>query len=373
MVDSQARDGQDPELTLLPVAVRATGRDGVAGGVGFFIASDLVSTCAHAVSDAPGPPCVALADVVARGQPRPSQPRVEGCGMGEDADEATPKPEVVNNQITDDAVVVGPVVQVGTFTGQIHYHYQGDRRPLDLLALRLWVDRIAADYRAMVEDTGDRTGAAHVRQLDLVRAGLADSGPENERSKDVVRRLIVAGICGYLACPGAPPDKPVPEHILLDLIVFSLWPVVTARKLPTGWQGELAQITSPRLAALVERARNKHKPSAEMFARTVADRSFSSAMATLFDDLADPRRGGALLTAMAIAGSLPAPPTGRWQGKKVAAWALVIAGGAALAEALKDRDSRAGRIIGEMVTNLPDPSDPFDPTDLVDLFEWLLG
>lgn len=63
MVDSQARDGQDPELTLLPVAVRATGRDGVAGGVGFFIASDLVSTCAHAVSDAPGPPCVALADV----------------------------------------------------------------------------------------------------------------------------------------------------------------------------------------------------------------------------------------------------------------------------------------------------------------------
>lgn len=293
--------------------------------------------------------------------------------MGGGADEATPKPEVVRNQITD-AVVFGPVVQAGTFTGQIHHHYRDDRGPLDLLALRLWVDRIASDYRAMVEHTGDRAGTAHIRQIDLVRAGLDDSGPGNERRKDAVRRLVVAGITGYLARPGTPPDEPVPEQILLDLIVFSLWPVVTARKLPPGWQGELAQITSPRLAALVERARAERKPTAETFARAVADKSFSSAMVTLFDDLADPRRGGALLTAMAIAGGLPAPPTGRREGKKVAAWALAIAGGAALAEALRDRDSRAARIVGEVVTNLPvDPSDSFDPIDPLDLVEWLLG
>lgn len=294
--------------------------------------------------------------------------------MGGGADEATPKPEVVRNQITDGTVVFGPVVQAGTFTGQIHHHYRDDRRPLDLLTLRLWVDRIAADYRAMVKETGDRAGAAHVRQIDLVRAGLDDSGPENERRKDVVRRLVVAGIVGYLARPGAPPDEPVPEQILLDLIVFSLWPVVTAKKLPPGWQGDLAQITSPRLAALVERARAERKPTAETFARAVANKSFSSAMVTFFDDLADPRRGGALLTAMAIAGGLPAPPTGRREGKKVAKWVLAIAGGAALAEALRDRDSRAARIIGEVVTNLPvDPSDPFNPIDPQDLFEWLIG
>jgi hypothetical protein len=293
--------------------------------------------------------------------------------MGGGADEATPKPEVVRNQI-DGTVVFGPVVQAGTFTGQIHHHYRDDRRPLDLLALRLWVDRIAADYRAMVEDTGDRAGATHVRHIDLVRAGLDDSGPENERRKDAVRRLIVAGIIGYLARPGTPPDEPVPEQILLDLIVFSLWPVVTAKKLPPGWQGELAQITSPRLAALVEQARAEGKPTAETFARAVAKKPFSPAMVTLFDDLADPRRGGALLTAMAIAGGLPAPPTGRREGKKVAAWALAIAGGAALAEALRDRDSRAARIIGEVVTNLPvDPSDSFNPIDPLDLVEWLLG
>jgi hypothetical protein len=293
--------------------------------------------------------------------------------MVDGADEATPKPEAVRNQITDGAVVIGPVVQVGSFTGQIHYH--GDaRQPLDLLALRLWVDRIAADYRAMVEHSGDRAGVARVRQIDLVRAGLDDSGSENERRKDVVRRLIVAGIICYLARPGAPPDKSVPEQILLDLIVFSLWPVVTAKKLPTGWQGELAQLTSPRLAALVERARQERTPAAEAFARAVANKSFSPAMVTLFDDLADPRRGGALLTAMAIAGGLPAPPTGRREGKKVAAWALAIAGGAALAAALRDRDSRAARIIGEVVTNLPvDPSDPFDPMDLLGLVDWLFG
>ncbi|MFI9586773.1 hypothetical protein ACIHCQ_34210 [Streptomyces sp. NPDC052236] len=294
--------------------------------------------------------------------------------MGDGVDEATPKPEVVRNQITDGTVVIGPVVQAGTFTGQIHYHHKDDRRPLDLLALRLWVDHIAAHYRGMVEHTGGRAGATYLRQIDLVRAGLDDSGPENERRKDAVRRLVVAGIIGYLARPGAPPDKPVPEQILLDLIVFSLWPVVTAKKLPPGWQGELAQITSPRLAALVERARDERKPAAEVFARAVANKSFSSAMVTLFDDLADPRRGGALLTAMAIAGGLRAPPTGRQEGKKLAAWALAIAGGAALAEALRDSDSRAARIIGEVVTSLPvDPSDPFDPMDLPDLVELLLA
>ncbi|MGC7102805.1 hypothetical protein ACPZ19_49755 [Amycolatopsis lurida] len=75
----------------------------------------------------------------------------------------------MRNQISGGAVVIGPVVQAGTFTGQIHHH--GDeRQPLGLLALWLWAERVATDYRAMVERTGDRTAAAHVRQVDLVRA-----------------------------------------------------------------------------------------------------------------------------------------------------------------------------------------------------------
>ncbi|RKT54346.1 hypothetical protein C8E97_2966 [Saccharothrix australiensis] len=203
-----------------------------------------------------------------------------------------------------------------------------------------------------------------------MRAGLDDSGPVDERRGDVVRRLVVAGMVGYLAQPGPPPDESVPEHVLLDLVVCSLWPVVTARKLPPDWPGELARITSPRLAALVRRARDERQP-AEVFARSVADKSFSSAMVALFDDLADPRRGGALLAAMALAGGLATPPTGKQRGREVAAWALAIAGGAALAAALRHRESRVARVIGEAVTDLP--ADPIDPADLAALLEWLLG
>ncbi|MER7015446.1 hypothetical protein ABT324_28775 [Saccharopolyspora sp. NPDC000359] len=293
--------------------------------------------------------------------------------MGGGADETTPEPREIRNQIGGGSVVHGPVVQAGTFTGQVHHHHWDDRRPLALPALRSWVDRIAADYRTMVEHADDRAGATHLRQLDLVRAELDDTGPDDEQRRDAVRRLLVTGITSYLARPSIAPDQPVPEQVLLDLIVFALWPVVTAKKLPADWQGQLAQITSPRLAALVERARADRDPAPEGFARTVANKSFSAAMATLFDDLADPRRGGAVLTAMALAGGLPAPPVGREAGRKVAAWALALAGGTAFATALRDRAAGIARIAGEVAANAPfDPSDPFDPADLLDLVDWLL-
>jgi hypothetical protein len=40
--------------------------------------------------------------------------------LGDGRDES--QPEAVRNQISDGAVVIGPVVQAGTFTGQIHHH-----------------------------------------------------------------------------------------------------------------------------------------------------------------------------------------------------------------------------------------------------------
>jgi hypothetical protein len=265
-------------------------------------------------------------------------------------------------------------VQAGAFSGHIHYHYSDERQPLDLPALRLWVDRIRADYRAMVEDTGDRAGVAHLGPIDLVRAGLDDSGPGSERRKDTIRRIVVVGVIGYLARPGTPPNEALPEQILLDLIVFSLWPMVTAKQLPSGWQGELAQMTSPRLAALVEGSRAERRPSAEAFARAVSNKSFSAAMAALFDDLADPGRGGALLTAMAIAGGLPAPPVGRREGKRVAAWVLAVAGSAALAEAMGDRDAHVARIVADVLAHLPvGPHDSFNPMDPLDVIGWLFS
>src|SRR5690242_17489212 len=117
--------------------------------------------------------------------------------MSSGADEAAPKPEMVRNQIAD-GTVFGPVVQAGAFSGHIHYHYSGERQPLDLPALRLWVDRIRADYRTMVANTGDRAGVAHLGPIDLVRAGLDDSGLGSERRKDPIRRIVVVGVIGYL-------------------------------------------------------------------------------------------------------------------------------------------------------------------------------
>ncbi|MGW6935826.1 hypothetical protein ACWGE0_37625 [Lentzea sp. NPDC054927] len=262
----------------------------------------------------------------------------------------------VRNEIADNAVIIGPVVQTGTFSGQIHHH-AAPRQPLDLLTLRQWVEHIAAGQDQ------------HARQLDQVRAAVADPS-----TADAVRRLMIAGMVGYLARPGAPPDRPVAAQIVLDLVVFALWPVVTAKKLPPGWEGQLAQLTSPRLAVLVQRAREQ-PPAPEEFARTLASRSFTSATAMLFDDLADPRRGGALLTAMALAGGLEAPPTARGAGRKVAVWALVIAGGATLAHALRHTDSRATRILGEVMVDLATgPGDPLDLTDVAaDLVDWLFG
>jgi hypothetical protein len=267
--------------------------------------------------------------------------------MGDDPDKVTPAAGLVRNEIAEGAFVVGGVVQAGTFTGQVHFHYRDSRAPLDLLTLRLWVDRIATDYRTLVDRDGDRAGVARVKRVDAVRAGLDDSSGASTQ-KDVVRRLVIAGVAAYLARARDMPRTPLPEQILLDLIVFCLWPVITAKNLPQGWQGELAEITSTRLAALVEHARATRRSgdvaAAETFARAVANRSFAEAMLTLFDDLGDPRRGGALLAAMAVAGGVPQPPTGR--GKKVFVWVAGAVGGAAVLDTVLDHGSHLGQVFG---------------------------
>lgn len=270
-----------------------------------------------------------------------------------------------HNRISDNALVIGGVVQAGTFTGQVHFHYCGNAAPLDLFTLRRWVERVAADYRALTDAVPE-----HVRHVDSVRAHLADSAGEGEQDlhRNGVRRLLVAGICGYVARAGQAPRVPLPEQVLLDLVVFALWPVITARRLPPGWQGELAELTSPRLAALVDLARSRWRPgdgeAAEAFARSVARRSLHPAMAALFDDLADPRRGGALLTSMALVGGLPQPTTEH--PREVFAWVVGLVGGGAALAVVLDPDSRVRRAFEEAVTGLPDGSLDFDAAELLE-------
>lgn len=269
-----------------------------------------------------------------------------------------PAERTTHNRIAEGAVVSGGVVQAGTFTGQVHFHYRGRTAPLDLLTLRRWIDRIAADHRERAE--ADR---GHAERVSSVRAALDDEAAEEQR--DVVRRLLVAGVCGYLAHAGDESPPRLPEQVLLDVVVFALWPVVTARKLPRDWQGQLAEITSPRLAALVERTR-RSGGAAEEFARAVARRSLYPAMSALFDDLADPRRGGALLTSMALVGGLPKPSTGH--ARTVLSWVVGVAGGAAALAAVLDRESHVQQMFEEAVTDLPDGSSAIDATEVLSDF-----
>jgi hypothetical protein len=46
---------------------------------------------------------------------------------------AAKAPTAARNEITDGAVVAGGVVQAGTITGRINFHYEGTRAPLALL------------------------------------------------------------------------------------------------------------------------------------------------------------------------------------------------------------------------------------------------
>ncbi|WP_143229734.1 hypothetical protein [Actinophytocola xanthii] len=279
----------------------------------------------------------------------------------------SPRPEAdpaVHNHVAEGATVMGHVVQAGTFSGQVHFHYRDQNAPLDLLSLRRWLDRVAEDFRAVAEQ--DRTGREHGKRLDSTRAVVADPGQES-RQRDVIRRLLVAGLCGYLARTRDAAPPPLPEQILLDLVVFALWPVVTARRLPRDWQGELAEITSARLASLVAQARTSWRSgdgtAAETFARALARRSLFPAMSVLFDDLADPRRGGALLTSMALVGGLPEPRTGT--ARTVFVWAVGIVGGAAAVTVVLDRESQVHRLLEEAIATLPDGSADLDLTELL--------
>ncbi|THV27128.1 hypothetical protein [Glycomyces paridis] len=222
--------------------------------------------------------------------------------------------------------------------------------PFDLPQLRAWIARIMVDLQG---SSGDH----EARRAHLAAAYADTSDARPAAHKNMVRKLVVSGIAAYLVAAEPVPTGPVPEQVLLDLIVFGMWPVITARKLPPQWQGELAELTSPRVAALVAQARrSKTKDrdlAVEHFAAAVAARSLANAVANLFEDLADPRRGGALLLALFAAGRLglskvatpegpfphlpkdPSPADLHRTARSLLLWALGIATGVAATEAVR--------------------------------------
>lgn len=257
--------------------------------------------------------------------------------------------------------------------------YRGASAPLDLIGLRLWLDRIVTDYRELIEPQGRHRRPGPHREphhsatagrgrhcllvLETVRGNMAH--PECEEGKRALRSLVAGGIVAYLGGGPRTPGERVPEVVLLDLLVFAMWPIVTAEYLPRHWQESLAELTSPRLAALVDEARlgrgDGDPQAAEAFARAVANRSFARAVLMLCDDLADPARGAPVLTALTVAAEVPQP--GRSDARGLLRWALGVGTGVAAGVAMSH-----GEALGEYVEQLlaefrPDDAGGGAPTD----------
>jgi hypothetical protein len=212
--------------------------------------------------------------------------------------------------------------------------------PFDLPQLREWLDEVAAGYQDYLEEypaelsRGQRK--ANQRELSGFASLLKDSD-NGQAAKDAVRRLIAGGVAEYLILArGA--RTPLSDRTALDLIVFALWPVVQAPRLPDCWQNELAEITSPRLVAVVAEARRiRDRLTCETFTRAVADKPFSRALLALLQDLADPGRGGPAVTALALTCRLPEPPVSKGP-RAMLAWFLagVAVGTATSADAVNE-------------------------------------
>ncbi|MFF2524233.1 hypothetical protein [Streptomyces liangshanensis] len=207
-----------------------------------------------------------------------------------------------------------------------HHHYEGLRAPLALPDLRLWIDRMAADYRTLAAvgkgPVGRRRASSRTGELDSLQKDLAAT-LEARKPGDQVRRLLAAGAAQYLYKSTRLPDGTLPESMMIDLAVFALWPLVQIPAPPAGWQDELARLTSPRLSLLVAQARQageRGRPvPPDLFGRALAERPFTHGILALLEDLGDPRGGGACLTPLALAQGFSAPPR-KAEPKAMLAW-----------------------------------------------------
>lgn len=234
----------------------------------------------------------------------------------------------------------GQVYQVAHGSQRIvnHHHYAAPQPavPLNLPELRIWIERITADYRLLLADRnapprGRRAASQDKKELAALGASLAGD-PGRREGKDLLRRLLAAGAAQYLSRGGPIPAGTLPEAVVIDLVVFALWPVVQAPELPEGWRDHMAELTSPRLAALTASARDAVRQgrnvTPEGLTRQLAGKAFTQAILALLEDLDDPRRGGACLTALSLAAHQPSPPQ-KAGGKALLGWLLSGAVGAA--------------------------------------------
>lgn len=201
--------------------------------------------------------------------------------------------------------------------------------PLDLPLLRQWLGTLAsasADTahggRRRLRRRSARPVRFHENEVravgDDVSGWLGQSSAE-----DVLRRLLALGLVQYVKRIGRVPADARAEEIVLDVTAFALWSVAQVPSLPSDWEDTLALLTSPRMAAIVARAREigatRSPDNFVVLYRMLASSSVAQGTRNLMEDLSDPRRGGAVLAALALAAGLPEPDP-RHRQKAAAVW-----------------------------------------------------
>ncbi len=210
--------------------------------------------------------------------------------------------------------------------------YEG-RVPLELPRLRQWTGHLIENYDALASrgDIGYSQREIRRYREALVSIGRACGGEFKRPVKARIRELLALGAASYALPAGAPPAQSLTGQQVIDFGVCCLWPLATLPDLPEGWLDAFLDIThSAALASLVVQARYRSRISEAMspleFGQAMTEVSYAPGIRALLNDLADPRRAGCALTAMAIAHTRYMPRRGASQ-KRVAKWALLAATG----------------------------------------------
>lgn len=138
-------------------------------------------------------------------------------------------------------------------------------------------------------------------------------------------QLVASGLASYA---GAEHPSQDPARSAIEIAACALWPIVLADALKEGWYEALRGMSSEEIARLVAEARVANrmngKLSADQFARFLTATPFAKGIMKLLDEMSDPRRGGASLTALAMAHGKPVPTN--LSPQRVITWLGVAAG-----------------------------------------------
>ncbi|HEY0639901.1 MAG TPA: hypothetical protein VGD67_19865 [Pseudonocardiaceae bacterium] len=193
---------------------------------------------------------------------------------------------------------------------------------VDLHGLRIWVDRIAADY-ARLHPTAITAAARTVAVRQAREAALRSLDANRRSNLAVLRNTVAAGAVRYRFAGPHLTGRALPEALMLDFVTEILWPLLHTADLPESWPEDLAFLTSPGVSRLVVKARQSlsdgNRIDRQSFQLALARRPIAVGILNALEDLNDPRRGASYLAAAAARTS--PPPKGK-PTRELLAWVL---------------------------------------------------